>query len=109
MLSYDLLGDLAQRLLWMLRYMRRDRITVEVFRRAAVVITKFKPFVTISESDREVYHHVRGFLSSFLDSCVDWDWEAALGQVGEIFVSSLIECDRLNEFHIGNIIELDVL
>lgn len=100
MLSYEQLSDTARRLLWLLGYMQRDRITAEIFQRAAANVEGFEPAIPLSESEQDAYTHIKDFLGSFLDSSGDWDLSVFLGVIREILSYSLIEYDWANEIYV---------
>ncbi|KAG8784162.1 hypothetical protein FRC12_018913 [Ceratobasidium sp. 428] len=96
-MSYDLLDEHAKKMLWLLAYLQRDRITVEIFRRAATRTTKFKPILPLSDIDQDALNETNSYLSSFLRSDGAWDLDLFLTMMAEIQSCSLISFDRANE------------
>jgi tetratricopeptide (TPR) repeat protein len=104
MLSYLLLSLRAQQLLWIMAFMQRDRITQEIFQRAALNIAAFTPSVPLSDSESKVYDYVKSFLSLFLDSTGDWDLDAFLSVISELLSYSLIELDQVNQTYVIHVL-----
>ncbi|KAG8716716.1 hypothetical protein FRC09_015318 [Ceratobasidium sp. 395] len=96
-MSYDLLDESARKTLWLLAYLQRDRITVEMFRRAATGMTVFEPTPPVSDIDRSALDETKSYLSSFLNSDGAWNLDSFLSTMAEIQSCSLISYDRTNE------------
>ncbi|KAG8698759.1 hypothetical protein FRC09_007045 [Ceratobasidium sp. 395] len=95
-MSYDLLDERAKHTLWLLAYLQRDRITVEMFRRAATGMTNFEPTLPLSDNDWDALDETKLYLYSFLRSDGAWDLDLFLTTMAEIQSCSLISFDRAN-------------
>ncbi|KAG9127329.1 hypothetical protein FRC07_014813 [Ceratobasidium sp. 392] len=95
-MSYDLLSERAKEMLWLMAYLQRDRITQEIFRRAAARINSFQPLVPLSDIDDQALPDVQIYLSNFLDSNGAWDMDSFLTTMAEITSNSLVLFDRVN-------------
>ncbi|KAG8758131.1 hypothetical protein FRC12_010092 [Ceratobasidium sp. 428] len=96
-MSYDLLGEHAQKTLWLLAYLQRDRITLEIFRRAALGVKTFKPILPLADIDRDALDETKLYLSIFLRPDEAWDLDLFLTTMGELQSCSLVSFDRANE------------
>ncbi|KAG8697963.1 hypothetical protein FRC09_007533 [Ceratobasidium sp. 395] len=96
-MSYDLLDERAKKMLWLLAYLQRDRITVEIFRRAATGITEFEPILPLSDIDQDALDKTKSYLINFLQPDGTWDLDLFLQTMTEIQSCSLICFDRANE------------
>ncbi|KAG9093323.1 hypothetical protein FS749_014584 [Ceratobasidium sp. UAMH 11750] len=102
-MSYSLLSDRAQQMLWLLAYLKRDQITEDLFRHAAAGIKVFQNRMTASEDDQEPLAYVSQYLNLFLDTNHEWDTGAFMTVVAELVSCSLISVDRINrtyELHV---------
>ncbi|KAG8699756.1 hypothetical protein FRC09_006401 [Ceratobasidium sp. 395] len=95
-MSYELLGERAQKTLWLLAYLQRDRITLEIFRRAVAGMKTFEP-TPLADVDRDALDETKLYLSSFLRHDGAWDLDLFLTTIAEIQSCSLISFDRANE------------
>ncbi|KAG8785487.1 hypothetical protein FRC12_017511 [Ceratobasidium sp. 428] len=96
-MSYELLGERAQKTLWLLAYLQRDRITVEIFRRAVVGMRTFEPTPPLADVDWDALDETKLYLSNFLRDDGAWDLDLFLTTMAEIQSCSLISFDRANE------------
>ncbi|KAG8740403.1 hypothetical protein FRC10_004354 [Ceratobasidium sp. 414] len=96
MLSYDLLSSRAQKMLWLMAYLQRDRITQEIFQRAAARTKSFKPTLPLNDLDDRALDDTKSYLSGFLDSDGKWDLDLFLTTITEITSCSLVSFDRVN-------------
>ncbi|KAG8711946.1 hypothetical protein FRC09_020334 [Ceratobasidium sp. 395] len=96
-MSYDLLDERAQKTLWLLAYLQRDRITLEIFRRAATRVKTFKTTLPLADTDRDALNETKLYLSGFLQPDGAWDLDLFLTMMAEIMSCSLISFDRTNE------------
>ncbi|KAG9087057.1 hypothetical protein FS749_003202 [Ceratobasidium sp. UAMH 11750] len=102
-MSYGLLSDRAQQMLWLLAYLKRDQITEHLFRHAAAGVKVFQNRMTPSEDDQEPLAYVSQYLNLFLDTNHEWDIDAFMAVMGELVSCSLISVDRVNrtyELHV---------
>ncbi|KAG9075943.1 hypothetical protein FRC06_009800, partial [Ceratobasidium sp. 370] len=99
MMSYNLLSERARKMLWLMAYLQRDRITQEIFRRAASQAKIFEASLALSDIDHQALDDTKSFLSSFLDSDGTWDLDAFLITIAEITSCSLMTFDRVNEVY----------
>ncbi|KAG9073554.1 hypothetical protein FS749_015005 [Ceratobasidium sp. UAMH 11750] len=95
-MSYDLLSERAREMLWLMAHLQRDRITQEMFQRAAGRITTFEPSLPLNDIDRRALDNTKSFLDGFLDSDGTWDLGAFLTTITEIMSCSLISFDRVS-------------
>ncbi|KAG8766152.1 hypothetical protein FRC12_007058 [Ceratobasidium sp. 428] len=96
-MSYDLLDEHAKKMLWLMAYLQRDRITVEIFRRAATRMMTFEPILALNDIDRGALDETKSYLSNFLQPDAGWDLDLFLTTMAEIQSCSLISFDRANE------------
>ncbi|KAG8701839.1 hypothetical protein FRC09_005110 [Ceratobasidium sp. 395] len=96
-MSYELLGERAQKTLWLLAYLQRDRITLEIFRRAVAGMQTFEPTLPLADVDRDALDETKLYLSNFLRHDGAWDLDLFLTTMAEILSCSLISFDRANE------------
>ncbi|KAG8792030.1 hypothetical protein FRC12_007463 [Ceratobasidium sp. 428] len=96
-MSYELLGERARKTLWLLAYLQRDRITLEIFRRAVAGMKTFKPILPLADVDRDALDETKLYLSNFLRHDGAWDLDLFLATIAEIQSCSLISFDRANE------------
>ncbi|KAG8724092.1 hypothetical protein FRC09_000370, partial [Ceratobasidium sp. 395] len=95
--SYDVLSESAQKLLWLLAYLQRDRITVDIFLRAAARMETFRLTSPLNRDDRSALDKTKSCLSNFLDSAGVWDGLVFSSTMREIMSCSLISFGRTNE------------
>ncbi|KAG9088891.1 hypothetical protein FS749_001775 [Ceratobasidium sp. UAMH 11750] len=95
-MSYELLGERAREMLWLMAHLQRDRITQDIFQRAAAGASTFEPSLSLSDIDRRALDDTKLFLSNFLDSDEAWDLDSFLTTITEITSGSLISFDRVN-------------
>ncbi|KAG8715909.1 hypothetical protein FRC08_010039 [Ceratobasidium sp. 394] len=96
-MSYNLLSERAQEMLRLLAYLQRDRVTPEIFRRAATRIGAFKPVLPLTGTDESALKNIKDYLGDFLDSNGTWNPDSFLTVMAEIMSYSLISFDRVNE------------
>ncbi|KAG9120739.1 hypothetical protein FRC07_003642 [Ceratobasidium sp. 392] len=86
-------------MLWLMSYLQRDRITQEIFRRAASEMKTFDTVTPLSDLDHQALSDTKEYLNSFLDSDGAWDLDSFLTTMAEITSCSLISYDRMNEIY----------
>ncbi|QRV95536.1 kinesin light chain [Ceratobasidium sp. AG-Ba] len=94
-LSYELLSQRAQKMLWLVAYLQPDRITVDIFRLAATRSIDIGTDILPTDSIRQSLAAIKEYLSSFLTGG-EWDIEGFLSVMKEIMSYSLISYDRVN-------------
>ncbi|KAG8710896.1 hypothetical protein FRC09_020883 [Ceratobasidium sp. 395] len=95
-MSYALLSEHAQRMLWLMAYLHRDRITQEIFERAASNMDAFEPMIALNDVDSEALSDVKSYLGSLLGSDGAWDLNCFLKTMTEIRSCLLISFDQIN-------------
>ncbi|KAG9079281.1 hypothetical protein FS749_008649 [Ceratobasidium sp. UAMH 11750] len=95
-MSYGLLSEQARQTLWLMAYLQRDRITQEIFQRAAARAITFEPSLPLDDTDRRALNDIKSFLRSFLDFGGTWDSDLFLSTIAEIMSCSLLSFDRVN-------------
>ncbi|KAG9098286.1 hypothetical protein FRC07_010668, partial [Ceratobasidium sp. 392] len=96
-MSYDLLDERAQKMLWLTSYLQRDRITLEIFRRAASEMKTFDTVTPLSVLDHQALSDTKEYLNSFLNPDGAWDLDSFLTTMTELTSCSLVSYDRINE------------
>ncbi|KAG8736106.1 hypothetical protein FRC10_009704 [Ceratobasidium sp. 414] len=95
-MSYNLLSEHAQKVLWLMAYLQRDRITQEIFQRAAVRTKGFELTLPLNDRDSQALGDTKSYLGSFLDPDGKWDLDSFLTTMAEITSCSLVSFDRVN-------------
>ncbi|QRV92928.1 kinesin light chain [Ceratobasidium sp. AG-Ba] len=94
-MSYQSLSKRAQRMLWLISYLQRDKISAEIFRRAATRVKKFKPKFPLTDIMGAIFADLEDYLTGFLVRD-KWNLEAFQSLMGEIISYSLISYDRMD-------------
>ncbi|QRV95519.1 kinesin light chain [Ceratobasidium sp. AG-Ba] len=103
-MSYQSLSLRAQNMLWLVAYLQRDRISVDIFRYAATRARDFEYELPLADSvPQKALESVRGYLEGFV---VDGEWQNGefLSVMGEIMSYSLISYDRVNETYVLHVL-----
>ncbi|QRW09872.1 kinesin light chain [Ceratobasidium sp. AG-Ba] len=105
-MSYSMLTKRAQRMLWLLAYLQRDRITEDIFRRAATSSKNFQASFPPRETDCEALVNLKEYLRNFL---LDgkWNLDGFLTVMTEISSYSLVLYDRTNNAYTLHILVQD--
>ncbi|KAG9087574.1 hypothetical protein FS749_002835 [Ceratobasidium sp. UAMH 11750] len=96
-MSYDRLGDRAKELMWLMAFMHNNRLTEDIFRRAALNLKRSRPKIPPSDEKRDIQTHVGLLLQSYLDSTGSWDSGAFLSDITELTSYSLVNHDDTND------------
>ncbi|QRV95549.1 kinesin light chain [Ceratobasidium sp. AG-Ba] len=105
-MSYSMLTKRAQRMLWLLAYLQRDRISEVIFCRAVTGSKHFQPSFPPTETEYEALVNLKEYLSSFL---LDgkWNLDDFLAVMTEISSYSLVLYDRTNKAYTLHILVQD--
>ncbi|QRV81076.1 kinesin light chain [Ceratobasidium sp. AG-Ba] len=103
-MSYQQLSQHAQNMLWLVAYLQRDRISVDIFRHAAARAKGFEfelPLVDLVP--QKALESVRDYLNGFLIDD-EWNAEAFVSVMEEIMLYSLISFDRINKTYVLHVL-----
>ncbi|QRV95537.1 kinesin light chain [Ceratobasidium sp. AG-Ba] len=103
-MSYQSLSLRAQNMLWLAAYLQRDRISMDIFRRAATRARDFEYELPLADSvPQKALENVKGYLEGFV---MDGEWkdEVFLSVMGEIMSYSLISYDRVNQTYVLHVL-----
>ncbi|KAL5637740.1 hypothetical protein ACGC1H_002111 [Rhizoctonia solani] len=67
-MCYDQLQPLSRELLWLIAYLHYDRISMNIFKRAAQEMLSKRYPLPLTELESQAQNHVKQYLSTFLDS-----------------------------------------
>ncbi|KAG8690573.1 hypothetical protein FRC09_011936 [Ceratobasidium sp. 395] len=96
-MSYKLLSNRAQRLMWLMAFIHHDKITEDMFRRAACSIQTYEFPIPPSDAETEVYRYIKDLLQPYLNSDGTWHSGAFLAVMTELMAYSLISYDQVND------------
>lgn len=99
-ISYNRLSNNAQQLLWLLSYMHRAGISMEIFRRASEGARSYIPPIPPTNIELVAQTQVKQYLGLFSDVDNNWDESAFLSVINELVSLSLIACDRASQNYI---------
>ncbi|QRW09849.1 kinesin light chain [Ceratobasidium sp. AG-Ba] len=102
-LSYEVLSQRAQKMLWLVAYLQPDRISVDIFRLAATRLIDIGTDTLATDSIRQSLADIKEYLSGFLTDG-EWDIEGFLSVMKEIMSYSLISYDRVNATYVLHVL-----
>ncbi|KAG8713279.1 hypothetical protein FRC11_012735 [Ceratobasidium sp. 423] len=97
-LSYAKLSPRSKQLMALVVFLRRDRISAEIFRRATANLPVYSPLIPPTEPQLAVHHKLRDILRMFTSQGI-WVPPRFFSAMGELVSLSLVTFDPANNYY----------